>query len=402
MLTKKSFFIALWVIICNVAVSQPAPQKPFSFDSVINDFEYTIRHSLTDGGGVSVAIAYKDQIVWAKAFGFSDQQTKVPADSSTIYRIGSITKSFTAIVMMKLGEDGVIKLTDPVELYLPEIKDVKGYSYANKINFLQLATHTSGLERDPESNDAGDGDFDQWEVKVLQAIPVTSIKSPPGKGFRYSNIGYAFLALALSRAAKQPFTSLVDKYIFNPLQMQNTFFVVPAAKAYRVAKRLRADTGGKLVDDPPGEQHFSYGYLVPCGGIFSTVSDLLKFAIANMGFSFLVNTKDRAMMQTPFASLMPNSKSIALGIKSVFSPKEIKHELKIVRHDSYGVGFEIYREKNRKVIGHSGVIGSYRSSLYFEEASGYSVAILCNNMTRVIVLDNACMQVLSKLRKARL
>jgi CubicO group peptidase (beta-lactamase class C family) len=149
MLTKKSLFIVLLVIISSVAISQPAPQKSLSFDSVVSDFENTIRQNVAHGGSFSVAVASQNQIVWAKAFGYSDQQTKEPADSSTIFRIGSITKAFTAFVMMKLAEEGVIKLIDPVELYLPEIKDVKGYSNANKINFLQLATHTSGLERDP-------------------------------------------------------------------------------------------------------------------------------------------------------------------------------------------------------------------------------------------------------------
>jgi CubicO group peptidase (beta-lactamase class C family) len=402
MLTKKSFYVVLSVIICNVAMSQPAAQNSFSFDSVISDFENTIRQELAHGGGFSVAIASKNKIVWAKAYGFSDQQTKELADSSTIYRIGSITKSFTAIVMMKLAEEGVIKLTDPIELYLPEIKDVKGYNNANKINFLQLATHTSGLERDPEAKDAGNGDFDKWDRKVLQAITATSIKSPPGKKFRYSNIGYAFLALALSRAAKQPFTSLVEQYIFNPLQMHNSFFVVPPGKAYQLAKRLRADSSGELVDDPPGEQHFSYGYLVPCGGIFSTAPDLLRFAIANMGFSVLVNTKDREMMQTSHVRMMPLARSTALRIVSVFLSNKKKVVLRTMLHDSYGIGFEIYRIKNRKITGHSGYIGSYSSSLYFEDASGYSMAILCNNKSRVMALDNSCIQVLSKLRKVQL
>jgi hypothetical protein len=88
--------------------------------------------------------------------------------------------------------------------------------------------------------------------------------------------------------------------------------------------------------------------------------------------------------------------------KSTVLPKEIKHEFKRVRQESYGIGFEICREKNRKIVGHSGVIGSYRSGLYFEEASGFSVAILCNNNTRAMALDDACIQVLSKLRKTQL
>lgn len=196
----RSLFIGLCVGLCNLAIGQTATRA-----AILNDFQNKMQQGLTQGGSITVAIADKDRLIWAKAFGFSDQDAKVQADTSTIYRIGSITKSFTATVMMKLVEQGVVKLDDPVELYLPEIKNAKGYREDKKITLRQLASHTSGLERDPEGKGAAGGEMAQWEARVLRA--------PDKKG--------------------------------------------------QLAKRLRRDSSGKYVDNPPGEQHFIFG---KCGG----------------------------------------------------------------------------------------------------------------------------------------
>ena len=117
----------------------------------------------------------------------------INADTGTIYRIGSITKTFIAAILMQLIEEGKVKLDDPVEKYMPEIKTLKGYSDKTIITLRQLASHTSGLEREPDMPGANRGPVDQWESKLLSCIPHTSFNSIPGIRFQYSNIGYALL-----------------------------------------------------------------------------------------------------------------------------------------------------------------------------------------------------------------
>ena len=155
------------------------------------------------GGGISVAIVKGDKIIWSKAFGYADSENQVLADTTTIYRAGSISKSFTAFLMMQLVDDAVISLDDPIEKYLPEIKQLKGYSPTTRITFLELASHTSGLSREPQLKDANAGAIADWERKVLASIPSSQFESVHGTKYSYSNIGFGILGLALSRSSQQ-------------------------------------------------------------------------------------------------------------------------------------------------------------------------------------------------------
>src|SRR5204863_4467110 len=148
------------------------------------------------------------------------------ANRNTVYRIGSITKPFTAVMLMQLVAAGRLQLSDPVERYLPEIRQIASKPQgASPFTFLQLATMTAGLAREP--NDAGPfwtGPVSAWEKKLLAALPHTSYTSFPGTEYSYSNIGYAILGAALARVAGQPYTEWERLHVFKPLGMEHTRF----------------------------------------------------------------------------------------------------------------------------------------------------------------------------------
>src|SRR5438874_3360016 len=154
-------------------------------------------------GGLTVGIVEGPTLVWTKSYGFADAENKKPAARNTVYRIGSITKQFTATMMLQLVEQGTIHLTDPVEKYLAEINKVPKRTPATPpITLLQVASMTSGLAREPEAPaDHSVGPVSAWEQKVLAALPHTTYAYEPGTKYLYSNIGFASLGIALSRAA---------------------------------------------------------------------------------------------------------------------------------------------------------------------------------------------------------
>ena len=117
---------------------------------IIDEFEMLLEEKLPDDRSISGAIVKGDKIIWSKAFGDSNWETHSSADTSTIYRTGSISKSFTAFLMMLLVQDGIIELDNPVEQFLPEVTRLDGYTDSTKITFRQLATHTSGLMGEPK------------------------------------------------------------------------------------------------------------------------------------------------------------------------------------------------------------------------------------------------------------
>ncbi len=342
-------FFSLLILGCSPSENS----KTQNFELIVSDFERQLQKDLKDDnieGSISAAIIKEDKVVWSKAFGWSDQENKIPADTSTIYRTGSISKSFTAFLMMQLVEEGLIKLNDPIELYLPEVRGLKGYSDSTKITFLHLSTHTSGLIREPELEGAASGPIENWESKIIQSIPKTSFENRPGEQFNYSNIGYGILGLSLSRAAKRPFIELVKDKIFIPLKMNNSYFKIPNDRTTRLAKGMDGGPFGEIDIETPGIEHAGRGYKVPNGGIYSTPNDLAKFMMSTMGYHMLLKPETLDLMQTEKAS----------------------------DGDNYGLGFFITEDKGMTIIEHSGSVSGYTAQLAFERNSNYGIVIMRN------------------------
>ncbi|MGE5462799.1 MAG: serine hydrolase domain-containing protein [Syntrophothermus sp.] len=325
--------------------------------SIIEEFENQLRKDLQDdniNGSMSAAVVEKDTVIWANAFGPIHRNGDRPADANTIYRSGSITKSFTAFLMMQLVEEGTMALDQPVENYLPEIRQIDGYSNTSRFTVHQLASHTAGLVREPKLDKADAGPIERWEEKVLQSIPQTSFEAKPGEKFSYSNIGYGILGLALSRAAKRPFIEMIEQRIFQPLQMDNSFFVVPEHKLGNLAQGMGGGPfGDEEIDfEGPQKEHAGRGYKVPNGGIYSTPADLAKFMICNMGYSDLLDKQSLELLHTKQ------------------TPEPAYH--------CYGLGFELYQDPSISIAGHAGGVPGYTSYFGFEKEYQYGVILMRN------------------------
>jgi len=321
--------------------------------SAIAEFENDLTKDLSSNVSISGVIVSEKEIIWSKAFGISDTEAQVKADTTIIYRTGSISKSFTAFLMMLLVEEGTIKLNDPVEKYFPEIKKLKGYSDSTIITFKQLAAHTSGLIREPNLKNAATGPISDWEDKILESIPKTNFKYKPDERFSYSNIGYGILGLAISRAANKPFMDLVEEKIFEPLNMENSYFVVPENKMSKLSKGLARGSLGTFDREKPKREHKGRGYKVPNGGIYSTPNDLAKFMLCNMGLSKkLLSKENMTLMQ----------KSQSPGDKT----------------PSYGLGFGIQQDSLLTVIGHGGMVAGYMAALSFDKEKSNGVILMRN------------------------
>jgi hypothetical protein len=145
-------------------------------------------------GSVTAGVVFGDQLVWTKSYGQADMEKKLPADKDTVYRIGSITKMFTALMLEQMVSSGKVHLSDPVEKYFPEINTVQErLNGAPPITLIQLATHTSGLDREPADIDKYTrGAVAEWDKTLIAALPHTRYAFEPGTRFFYSNIGFAF------------------------------------------------------------------------------------------------------------------------------------------------------------------------------------------------------------------
>lgn len=218
-----------------------------------------------------------------------------------------------------------------------------------------LASHSSGLVREPESvRVTAKGPIHLWEDKVIASMPDTSFKTKPMTGYSYSNIGYAILGLAGSRVAEQPYMSMVEQRIFEPLAMTSSTFVIETEemKQRLAVGYVRNSVTRRLSSTVPTAQHAGRGYKVPNGGVYSTAGDMAKFAAAMMGETEteILTEEMRKQMLAP-------------------QPPALQ----------YGLGFKLVESDDWSLAGHSGSVAGYRADLKFDLTSKWGVAVLATS-----------------------
>lgn len=204
------------------------------------------------------------RVIYRKSFGYANLEWKIPNTPETKFRIGSITKSFTAILVLQLAEQGKIKLDGTISDYLPDFPKRLG----QQITIDQLLTHTSGL---PDINDVPDffrmvqsGLLTQEDI--LKRIGTYDLKFPPGTNFKYSNDGYEILGAIIEKITGKSYEQALQESILRPLKMVGSGYssrnLIIEKRAYGYRKRLdRYEIPLYYVESP-------------ASGMYSTVDDL--------------------------------------------------------------------------------------------------------------------------------
>ncbi|HUE76565.1 MAG TPA: serine hydrolase domain-containing protein, partial [Longimicrobiales bacterium] len=307
-------------------------------------------------GSIAAAVVADGRVLWEGAFGVADATAGRPATPETIYRAGSISKTVTALVLMRLVGRGLVGLDDPVSLYVPEVERLAGRESGGRpITLRDLASHTAGVAREPASSLAARGRMHRWDRKVVASIPLTELRSRPGEAYRYSNIGYGILGLALERAAGEPFEALVATHVLEPLGMTSSFYEVPRRQRGRLAAGYVNLEDGTVDPRVPRAEHRGRGYKVPNEGLYSTVGDLARLLLALVGDSAhaVLDSDARAVMltdQTPGGD----------------------------RQTGYGVGLQLTRLGGTLLAGHSGTVAGYASYLVLDPEARVGVVLLRN------------------------
>jgi len=243
--------------------------------AVLSEIESDIEKQRQDKkiAGLSVAIVYDQEVLWSRGFGYADLEKKILADPTTVYRVGSVTKLFTALMLMQLRDAGKLSLDDPIEKYLPEFKIKSRFPDARPATFRQVAAHYSGLPIEPPM---------RIEYEISEKFPpveeqLKSLKDvemivPAMSQFAYSNLGYNIMGLALARVAKQPYTQYVDQRILKPLGMNQSGFALTESMRNRFAVGYNAARPDGAFEK---SLHLEHG--MASGMLYSNVDDMTRF-----------------------------------------------------------------------------------------------------------------------------
>lgn len=310
-------------------------------------------------GSITVGVIAGSQLVWTRSVGYADMKARRLANRNTVYRIGSITKPFTAVMLMQLVAAGKVQLSDPVERYLPEVSQIASRPVgAAPFTFLQLATMTAGLAREPEEvGPFWTGPVSTWEKTLLSALPHTNYISLPGSEYSYSNIGYAILGAALGRAAGLPYVDWERQHVFKPLGMSRTRFEIDPAIASDVAEGYEVREDGTLDDQTAAQEaRDGRGYKVPNGAIFTTVDDLARFVVFELSRA-PDSVLARSMLDEAFEGLVASDRDLENG---------------------YGLGFMTMRRDDYTFLGHNGGVAGYLAAMYYDRGMKLGVVLFRN------------------------
>ncbi|HUF48067.1 MAG TPA: serine hydrolase domain-containing protein [Vicinamibacterales bacterium] len=354
------------LFLCGALSLAPAgAQAPAPLQAVLADLDRQLTADFAADGtaGVALGVVAEGRLVWTRNFGVADAETRRPVTSDTAFRIGSITKQFTALALLQAVEDGRMRLTDPLEKYVPEIRQMKHVPAGTPpVTLLQVATMTAGIAREPECEAPLDGPVSRWTVKLLSCLPGTGYVNEPGTEYLYSNIGYALLGLAIERAVGRPFTEYVTERTFKPLGMTRTAFEPDATLRRDLARGYsRRGREGPVSSAVADRELDGRGYKVPNGAILSTVNDLAKFVAWELG-------------QAPAAVLKRETQDA--NYRRVYSATNARGELTLT--SGYGIGFQAQRRGEVVILGHGGSTAGYLASALFHRASGLGVVVLRN------------------------
>lgn len=291
---------------------------------------------------ISAALVRGGEVVWTGAAGTLDGRAGGTAASADVqYRIGSITKTFVAVAVLRLRDAGRLDLGDRVGSHLPELP-------CGHVTVAQLLTHTSGLQAE------NDGDW--WERTAgvpwtELAASSTALRSTPGTRFHYSNVGYAVLGELVTRLAGRPWHEVVRDELLTPLGMTRTTLRPQEPAAPGLAVHPFAD----LVHAEP--EHDAVA-MAPAGQLWSSARDLARWA------AFLGGRTEGVLdARTLQESLVPVAVNDLTGLAWT---------------GAHALGWQVWNVGGRRFAGHGGSMPGFLANLRVDLTSGDGVVVLAN------------------------
>ncbi|RZM29940.1 MAG: hypothetical protein EOO88_02930 [Pedobacter sp.] len=354
-ITLLSFLLFTQASIADEPIKQASENKPKTLEELKVAIEKIRRDTNTPA--VGIALINKDGPYWVAGLGEADVQKNTKADENTMFRIGSVSKMFVALSVLKLVEEGKLHLTDEVHYLAPEIKFENQWEKTNPVLLVHLLEHTTGWD-EMHPIEISLNPSDKTSLREALNFHTDSRKSRwvPGTRYAYNNIGPAVSAYIIEKVTGKKYEDYVQENFLNPLQMDSTSFY----KTTEYDKRMAT-----LYTNGIAEK-YAYQNYRPSGAVNASAKDmanLLQFFINRGSFAghALLTNESIIRMETPTSNL-----GAAKGIRSGYGLHNFT-----TGHAELGYAFH----------GHDGALPGVRVALMYshELQSGYVIMTSTSN-----------------------
>jgi CubicO group peptidase (beta-lactamase class C family) len=319
--------------------------------------------------GLVWGVVVDGELIHSGQIGDANLARKIPADSRALFRIASMSKSVTAMAVMKLWEEGKVQLDAPAETYLPEMKGLKLLTTdARLITVRDLMTHGAGF---PEDNPWGDrrlADSDQDLIDFMR--DGVSFSNAPGVEFEYANLGFALLGRIVTEVSGMPYQRYTTEHIFKPLGMSSTTWEWKGIPEGRLALGYQWRDG--VLTEEPMMHDGSWGAM---GGLITSIEDFSKYVAFHMSAWPPRDGEDSGPVRRSSVREMQHPWRFAtLAVNDRFSSGR---PCPLVR--AYGFGLDWTRDcRGRTFVGHSGGLPGFGSNWMIMPEHGLGVLAFDN------------------------
>jgi CubicO group peptidase (beta-lactamase class C family) len=340
-LTNRITFLLLASALISISVN---PQTSTSQDKASKADEYLSAAVKMGKFSGAVLLAREGKVVLRKGYGLANLELGVPNTPKTKFRLGSMTKQFTAMGILILQERGKLKIEDSICKYLPDCA-----ASWKDVTIHHLLTHTSGIAEYLNLEEFRQHALPLPTATVIETLKTKPLDFKPGERFSYSNSGYYLLGCIIEKSSGKSYEAFLQESIFAPLQMTDTGYdsnkgIIPN----------RASGYVNVADKFSNASYLDMSVPYAAGGLYSTVEDLLRW--------------DQAL----YSARLVSRKSL----EQIFAP-HVKATLRSLT-GSYGYGWMIGDEFNHKALMHAGNVNGFSSF----------IARFPNDKATVIVLSN--------------
>jgi D-alanyl-D-alanine carboxypeptidase len=317
--------------------------------------ELLAKHGLP---GAAVGVVRDQELVWSQGFGLADVETGRAPDEHTLFRVASITKTFTATAIVQLRDEGKLQLDDPLVRYLPELAAARNpFGPIEDVTLLRMLTHRSGLMGEPP--------LDHWETlrfpsmaEILDSLPRVQVAIEPDSAFKYSNLALALLGEVVTRVSGRPYTEHVRTRILEPLGMASSGFELSETLRARLAIGYGAHP---FEDAGTPTPHPLLNGETSAGQLYSSVHDLARWIALQL-------RADDPEGETPVLSQR--------SLRDMHRPRYMEPDWTA----GYCLGWLAARRGDEVVLRHSGALHGYMSEVRFSKARKLGVIVLLNGI----------------------
>ncbi|MCO5934217.1 beta-lactamase family protein [Mucilaginibacter sp. RB4R14] len=316
--------------------------------------------------GMAYGIVMDGKLVHTGNMGYTDIDAKIQVSSQSDFRIASMTKSLTAMAILKLRDEGKLKLDDPASLYIPEMKNNKYLTKdATPITIRHLLTHAAGF---PEDNPWGDRQLAVSDDELVAIYKKgVSFSNNPGNGYEYSNLGFATLGYIIKKASGKTYEDYISDNILKPLGMTHTYWEYTKAPKDKLAHGYRW-MNEKWIEQPLLHDG-AYGAM---GGLITTIEDFSKY----------IAVHQNAWPARNDAELGPVKRSSVREMQYPWDVNYLTPNAKTTTGrpcptvSAYGYGLRWAKDcDNRVYVGHSGGLPGFGSQ--WNILPEYGVGVVC-------------------------